>query len=441
MRLEEIEKKKKILILGFGKEGQDVFLFLKKRFSEKEIAIADQNENLKIKEEWKATKFFLGKNYLKHLDEFDLIIKSPGVSPKIPEIKNLYQKGKITTPAKIFLENCKGKIIGITGSKGKGQTALLIYKILKSANLKVKLIGNIGKPYLSYLNSNTENKIFVFEISSHQLFKIGISPQIAVLTKISPAHLDFFESFEQYKRAKEEVLKWQKKEDFLVYNAKDKIILEMVKKSRAKKIPVKDPQNEIEKYNFKKIPEILRFYSLTFALALKVAEIFHIEKKAIERAIKNFKGLSHRLEFAGKYKGIYFYDDSASTLPLATEFAIENLKNKISTLILGGSENYVDISSLVKKILKEKIKNLILFPDTGRRIYEEILKSKKRKIPNCFFANSMEEAVKIALEKTKKGKICLLSPAFPSFSLFSSYQERGDLFKKFVKKYGKGRRT
>jgi len=436
MKLKEIEKKKKILILGFGKEGQDAFLFLKKRFPGKKLAIADQNENLKIKKEWKEAKFFLGQEYLKRLDKFDLVIKSPGISPKIPEIKKLYQKKKITTPAKIFLENCKGKIIGITGSKGKGQTALLIYKILKSANLKVKLVGNIGKPYLFYLNSNTENKIFVFEMSSHQLFKIGISPQIAVLTKISPAHLDFFESFEQYKRAKEEILKWQKKDDFLIYNARDKIILKMVKKSKAKKIPVEDPQKEIEKYYFKKIPEILRLYSLNFALALKVAEIFNIEKKAIARAIENFKGLSHRLEFVGKYKGICFYDDSASTLPSATEFAIENFKNKISTLILGGSENYVDISSLVKKILKEKIKNLILFPDTGKRIYEEILKRKKKKLLNCFFVNSMEEAVKTAFEKTEKGKICLLSPAFPSFSLFSSYRERGNLFKKLVKKFG-----
>jgi len=441
MKLEEIEKKKKILILGFGKEGQDAFLFLKKKFPEKEIAIADQNENLKIKKEWRGAKFFLGKDYLKCVNNFDLIIKSPGISPKIPEIKELYQKNKITTPAKIFLENCKGKIIGITGSKGKGQTTLLIYKILKSANLKARLIGNIGKPYLSYLNSKTEDKIFVFEMSSHQLFKIGVSPRIAVLTKISPAHLDFFESFEQYKEAKEEILKWQKKEDFLIYNAKDKIILEMVKKSKAKKIPVKDPQKEIEKYHFKKIPEILRFYSLNFALALKVAEIFHVEKKVIEKAIENFKGLPHRLEFVGKYKGIYFYDDSASTLSSATEFAIENLKNKISTLILGGSENFVDISSLVKKILKEKIKNLILFPDTGKRIYEEILKRKNKKAPNCFFAHSMQEAVKMAFENTEKEKICLLSPAFPSFSLFSSYQERGNLFKKFVRKYGKRKRT
>ena len=437
MKLEEIEKKKKILILGFGKEGKDAFLFLKKRFPEKEIAIADQKENLKIEKEWKNTKFFLGKDYLKHVNKFDLIVKSPGISPKILEIKKLYQKKKITTPAKIFFENCKGKIIGITGSKGKGQTALLIYKILKSANLKPKLVGNIGKPYLSYLNSKTENKIFVFEISSHQLFKIGRSPHIAVLTKISPAHLDFFESFGQYIKSKEEILKWQKENDFLVYNARDKIILEMVKKSKAKKIPVKNPQKEIEKYHFKNIPETLKFYSLNFALALKVAEIFGVKKNRIEEAIKNFKGLPHRLEFVGKYKGIYFYNDSASTLPSATEFAIDNLKNKISTLILGGSENYVDISFLVKKILKEKIKNLILFPDTGKRIYEEILKRKKGKnFPDCFFAFSMKEAVKIAFEKTEKGKICLLSPAFPSFSLFSSYQERGNLFKRWVKKLG-----
>jgi UDP-N-acetylmuramoylalanine--D-glutamate ligase len=435
MKLEEIETKKNILILGFGQEGQDAFLFLKKRFPEKEIAIADQKENLKTKKEWKGLKFFLGKDYLKHVEKFDLIVKSPGISPKIPKIKKLYQDGKITTPAKIFLENCQGKIIGITGSKGKGQTALLIYKILKAASLKPKLIGNIGKPYLFYLNSATKNKTFVFEMSSHQLFRIGSSPHIAVLTRISPAHLDFFENFKQYLLAKEEILKWQKEDDFLVYNAQDKIILEMVKKSKAKKIPVKNPHKEVEKYRFKKIPATLKFYSLNFALALKVAEIFNVKKSAIEKAIKNFKGLPHRLEFVGKYKGIYFYDDSASTLPQATEFALDNFKSKVSTLILGGSENYVDVSSLVKKILKMKVKNLILFPETGEKIYKEILKRSAHKRPNCFFAFSMKDAVRLSFSKTEKGKICLLSPAYPSFSLFSNYKERGNLFKKLVKNF------
>ncbi|GAI21320.1 unnamed protein product [marine sediment metagenome] len=170
--------------------------------------------------------------------------------------------------------------------------------------------------------------------------------------------------------------------------------------------------------------------------------MLNIPKKKIREAIKSFKPLPHRLEFVGKYKGIEFYNDSLATVPQAVEAALESLENnKVKTLILGGcDQGSIDFTSLAKKILESRIRTLIfLSPGTAEIIWQKILslKTKKRSSPEAFFVSSMKEAVKIAYQKTKKGEICLLSPASPSFNLFRDYKERGNLFKKYVKKYAR----
>jgi len=186
---------------------------------------------------------------------------------------------------------------------------------------------------------------------------------------------------------------------------------------------------------------------LNVKAAIKIGEIFKIPKRKIKKAIKEFKPLPHRLEFVGKYKGIEFYNDSLATVPQSTIAAQEALGDKVETLILGGSESGVDFHPLVKKILESKIKNLIfLSPGTGEKIWKMVrrahqtMNSKKKKMPRAIFVGTMAKAVKNAYRTTKKGKICLLSPASPSFNLFSDYKQRGNLFKKFVKNYGKSQK-
>jgi len=438
MKLKDL-KNKKILILGFGKEGKDTLKFLRKIFPKKKIGIADKNLKIK-KSKIKNVKWHLGKNYLKSLKNYDLIVKSPGIPIHLPEIEKAFKKGKITSQTEIFFQNCKGKIVGVTGTKGKSTTSNLIYKILKEGGLKVHLVGNIGKPPLSLLSSDSEGKIYVYELSSHQLYNLKKSPQIAVFLNVFPEHLDYYKNFREYLMAKANICLWQKKEDFLIYNFKDKNIKKIVKKSKAKKIPIKNYSNILQNIgiSISKIPLKGEHNLLNIACAIKVGEIFNIPKTKIKKAIQNFKGLPHRLEFLGAFKGIYFYNDSLSTIPETTIFALNTLGEKVQTLILGGYDRGLDFKNLAKRILKSKVQTLILFPDTGERILKEILKlNKKRRKIEAFFVDNMKDAVRLSFEKTQKGKICLLSPASPSFNLFTNYKERGNLFKKYVKYYGK----
>src|SRR3989338_5188055 len=205
MKLNQL-KDKKILILGFGREGQDTFKFLKKLFPRKKIDIADQ-------------KF--DKNYLEKIKNHDVIIKTPGIPfKKLPGL----HPGKITTQTEIFFDNCPGMIIGITGTKGKSTTSYWIYQVLKRAGLKAHLVGNIGKPVLTSLLKAKKDDIFVYELSSHQLYNLKQSPHIAVLLNIYPEHLDYYKSFKEYASAKANITKNQTKTVFFIYNSEDPLV-------------------------------------------------------------------------------------------------------------------------------------------------------------------------------------------------------------------------
>jgi len=413
MKLNEL-KNKKILILGFGREGIDTFLFLRKIFPNKVFGIADKSE--KIKKPDIQTMLYLGKKYLEAIKKYDVVIKSPGIPFKI--IPKLFLN-KLTSQTKIFFDNCPGKIIGITGTKGKSTTTALIYDILKEDGLKAHLVGNIGKPVLNLLSSATSKDIYVYELSSHQLYNLDKSPQIAVFLNVFPEHLDYYKDIKEYSRAKANITLHQNKNDYLIYNSEDKIVSSFAKKSKSKQIPIKG-----------------KYYELDKIAAKRVGEIFKISKTKIEKAIKNFKPLPHRLELVGKLKGITFYNDSLSTIPETAIFALDYLGKNVETILLGGFDRNIDFKNLAKRIVKSNIKNLILFPTTGEKIWKEVIILTKNKF-RPFFTDNMENAVKLAYKHTRKEKICLLSCASSSFSVFKDYEEKGNLFKKYVKKFGK----
>jgi len=262
VKLEEL-KSRRILILGLGKEGMDNFKFLRRLFPNKVLGLADRlniAEGLKVLTPKATTrrvasiKFHLGKDYLKSLKQYDIIVKSPGVPIHLPEVERALKQGKIISQTEIFFENCQGIIIGITGTKGKSTTTALIYQILKEGLKqtfnRVNLIGNIGQPVLSYLGNPfdklkaraKENDIFVYELSCHQLYnlkkpagrQVGV-PHIAVLLNIYPEHLDYYKNFKEYIQAKANITRWQTKNDYLIFNSQDKIVREIAKKSKAKK--------------------------------------------------------------------------------------------------------------------------------------------------------------------------------------------------------------
>ncbi len=453
MNLKDL-KKEKLLVLGFGKEGKDTYSYLKKHFPDKKIIIADKKElkdfNLEDQRVLKQEKSFLGEKYLEALDESTVVFKTAGIP--LGKIKSLVGKEQtITSQDKFFIENCPGKIIGITGTKGKGTTASIVYSILKKSRENVFLVGNIGEPRLKYLDRAEEKSIFVYELSARQLQLLDTGVDIAVFLNFYPAHLDYYKSLEEYKKAKEKIITNQKQESYLIYNHDQKVIRQMAEKSKAKKITfsLKEKKDLSLKNGWlcfqdkkiikeEKIPLKGRFNLSNTLAAIGVAEVLKIKKEKIEKGIIDFTPLPHRLEFVGQFKQIDFYNDSLATLPEPVILALETIKNT-QTIILGGYEAGQDFNQLARKIAASNVENIILFPPTGKRIKEKIKEFSSDK--NFFRADSMKEAVRWAYEKTKKGKSVLLSPAAPSFGVFKNYKQRGNLFKKWVKKYGQEKKN
>lgn len=435
MKINSLEKKK-ILILGIGREGADSFVFLRKKFPKKKLFVADKKrlEELDLKTRKllgdKNAELLLGDDYLKNIKGFDVILKSPGIS--LPSIKKyLGKKTKVLGQTELFFDNCPGMIIGVTGTKGKSTTSSMIYSVLKESGFKTHLVGNIETPSLSFLLNAKKDDVFVYELSSHQLQNLDMSPHIAVFLNIYPEHLDYYRSFKEYFSAKANIVKYQKKNDYFIFNPKIKEISELAKKAKSRKI-------EISPIDFSKfLKDNQGFLEIThidnLIAVLNVAKILEVKEEKIIKALKNFKRPEHRLEFVCEKKGIRFYDDSIATIPEATIFALDSLGSDVETLIIGGFDRGIKFDKLAVRIIKSNVKNLILFPDSGEKILKEVEK-KKGKVRHFSF-DSMEAAVKKCFQVTSIGKICLLSSASPSFGIFKDYKERGDLFKKHIKDF------
>lgn len=406
MKIEDLKKYKKILILGYGKEGQATERFLKKYHPNALIGIADKKINV---------------NYLAEQNEYDLVIRSPGIS------KNLVTK-PYTTATNIFLANINNVVIGVTGTKGKSTTASLIYSILKQAGKKVYLIGNIGKPMLDeMLKTIRKEDIFVCEFSSYQLDDIKYSPHISVVLDLFPEHMNYHGDVKKYYSAKKNIIARVTADDYFIYNPEFDKLKSWAKNSNCKSIPFE--QNIPIKD--KDIPLIGKHNRENIKAAITVAHLLNIEDGIIVKAIKEFKPLSHRLQMVGKFKEIIFYDDAISTTPESTILAIESLKN-IGTIFLGGEDRGYDFNGMIKVIVDYKIPNIVLFPDSGEKIFELFKNTTGIKFLKT---ESMEEAVKFAYKHTPAGKTCLLSCASPSYSLWKNFEEKGNLFQFFVKKY------
>lgn len=412
MKIKELENKK-VLILGIGREGLDTLSYLKKVFPKKKFAIADQKEELdnKTKKAVSGMDLFLGEEYLKNVKDFDVIIKSPG----IPFFK---YKDKLTSQTELFFDNCPAKIIGITGTKGKSTVASLIHSIVKGSYL----VGNIETPSLSFLSKLKKDDIVIYELSSHQLVNLKKSPHIAVFLNIYPEHLDYYKDFEEYFSAKKNIYKYQEKSDYLIFNP------EIEPKTKANKI-------EIDIKDFAPfLKDNQQFLEIThidnLIAVLNVAKLLNIPEKEVVKALNNYKRLPHRLEFVGEFKGVRFYDDSIATIPEAVVYALDSLGDDVETIILGGLDRGIKYDKLVKRIKKSNIKTIIAFPDSGEKIVRNIRS-------RIFKVDNMLDAVNLAYEYTSKGKICLMSPASPSFNIFKDYKERGDLFKKYINEKAK----
>jgi len=403
---------KSIAILGFGREGKATYEFVKKYVEYTALAIADQN-SIELPE-----TIYSGEDYCDHLKDYDVIIKSPGVTFK--DLKNKVDFSKVTSETELFLKFFRKNMIGITGTKGKSTTSSLLYAILKDAKKDVRLLGNIGIPMFACLDEINDDTLLVCEMSSHQLENIKNSPHIGVLLNIFEEHLDHYESYEDYQLAKVNVFRYHSSEDVVVYFSENELVNKYVEQyAKGKKIEL----SCIEDFESALLGEHNRF---NINAAVAVARILEVSDTVIKNAVKEFHGLPHRLEFVGVYDGVYYYDDSISTIPEATIKAVESLK-EVDTLILGGMDRGIHYDSLIQFLRTGIVRNVILAYETGRRIADELFDD------GVYVVKDLEKAVKVAKEVTQKNKICLLSPAAASYGYFKNFEERGERFKELIK--------
>lgn len=445
----ELTKQKKVLILGFGREGQSTYRYLRSIFPTKELTIADLNPSIVKKSQQLGldnhVDLQLGKNYLEGINDFDIVFKTPGISLKNYQVDT----AKLTSQSDIMLSVYAGQIIGITGTKGKSTTASLLYNIFKAQGDDVVLTGNIGIPAFDAIGQISHDTKIVYELSSHQLEYVKHSPHIAILLNFFQEHLDHYNSYKLYQEAKMKIAAWQGENDYFIFNSDDPIIKAYLGGIIAQNIPFsrqktlgngcfyednfliyKDIERKIEE-KIRLKPAIKGQHNLGNILAAcSAAMLTNTSPKVIQQTVEYFQGLEHRLEYIGQYQGIYYYNDSIATIPEATMAALQALKD-IDTIILGGYDRGVDYSTLADFIVKASVKNCIFLGRAGERMRTEI--DAKTKTKKLVIAKDLAEAIIFAKQLTHKGKGCLLSPAAASYDMFRDFIERGKKFKSLVK--------
>ncbi len=452
-------KDKKIIIVGLGREGFAAYTFLRQKFGTQQLAVADQatldmlstDVQSMIKNDANLDTFF-NKDYLSSLKNYDVIIKTAGIPLKV--IKPYIGNAIVSSPTQLFFDSCPGTIIGVTGTKGKSTTTTVIYEVIKSDYANTILCGNIGISALEQLPKINDKTLVVMELSSHQLQTLTKSPHIAVLQNITPEHLDYYDDFEDYVKAKENIASHQSPNDYFLYNANYPIPYEIAQRSKAKRFPFnadigpnccfiqgKDIMfrfhNNVENIMGRDEISLLGDHNIQNVLpAIIIGKLYEIPTEKIVSAIAAFKGLEDRLELVGDVNGVTYYNDSISTTPESAIAAIDALAPDVETIIVGGYDRGLDYTSLAKRIVESEIKTVILLPTTGRKIEDAIKKVPGFKLHaskiRFFNQDSMAGAVEVASEHTSKGKICLLSPAAPSFNLFKDYHERALQFKEAI---------
>ncbi len=440
---------KKIIILGFGLEGKSTYNFIRKNLPTKQLDIRYNKENIEEEREYlnkdKFISFITGEDYLKDLEKYDVILKSPGISFKDIDISKF--EDKIFSQLELFLEFTKSHTIGITGTKGKSTTSTLIYEMIKNQGKSVELLGNIGTPIFDELEKIKEDTIVVLEISSHALQYVKKSPQISILLNLYEEHLDHYKSFKEYGDAKFNIFKFQNEDDVAIFNLENE---EISKRNYPFKktdyaITINNFANNLTNntiyknesyiyYNNKKIYNVdlsrklkgnHNLNNIMFILA--VSNILNLDLNKTVQTISEFNPLEHRLEYVGKFDDVEYYNDSIATVPEATIESIKALEN-INTLIVGGNDRGVNQEKLINFLNESSIENIICLPKTGEYIYEAVDNTKTK-----VMVKTMEEAVECAKKLTKKNTICLMSPAASSYGYFKNFKERGNKFKEYVK--------
>ena len=398
-----------------------------------------------------AMDFSFGPNNLSKLKGFDIIFRSPSCLPTVSELQEEAKNGAIvTTEIELLMKLCPGKVIGVTGSDGKTTTTSLIYEILKQNGYNCYLGGNIGTPLFTKLSEMTPEDIVVLELSSFQLMGMEISPEISVITNITPNHLNVHSSYEEYIDAKKNIFKYQDEKGIVVLNYDNGLTKEASKEANGKVIffssrnklddgiildgdIIKECNDKLRRHvlntNSVRLKGTHNYENICAAIAA-TETLVDIENAV--KVVKDFSGVQHRLEFIREIDGVKWYNDSIGTSPTRTIAGLNAFNEKI-VLIAGGYDKHLDYTPIAKPIL-ENVSKLILIGDTAPKIFDAVKEEseKQNKELPIYMCDEFKDIVTTAKKVAKPGEIVLFSPASASFDMFKNFEERGNKFKDLV---------
>lgn len=438
----------KIAVLGLGREGAALAAYFKSEDIEADF-LDEKVETAGI--EFDSFNVKVGATAFSDLGAYDLIFRSPGISPHRREFTSI--KGKVTSLTRLFCDLWPGKIIGVTGTKGKGTTASLIKSILGQGAVTNILVGNIGSVTLVDVEKYDPCAVAIMELSSFQLMDLGVSPHIAVVLDVTADHLDYHKDLAEYHNAKIEIVRHQKKDDWLITTHSNPLKDLFVASTKARSVVVdaaprggqegvwwRDSHLYAQWENMDEVLLVSRDelhligkHNLTnVAAAVGAALAANVSPDAIQRGIRDFRGNALRLELIGTYRGVTFINDGAATNPCATSAAAAAMTSPF-ILLLGGRNKGMNYEEMLRGLEKNKyLKEVVAFGEVGEELGGRLGKSalKSNIIRHC------EEAIRYGMSAAAKGDTILFSPAAASHDEFKNYEERGQLFNKLAYEYG-----
>ncbi len=420
-----------------------------------EVTVRDKADRRRVAEQAQeleslGARLILGENYLQDLNEA-VIFRTPGLSPNTPELQQAVQNGALlSSEMEVFFQTCPSHLVGVTGSDGKTTTTTIIAECLKEAGKNVYVGGNIGKPLLPDVPDMVEEDYAVLELSSFQLMTMEQSPQTAVVTNLSPNHLDYHHTMEEYTRAKKNIFLHQNPGDRLVLNYDSPGTRAMAaeavcpvtwfsRKERLKEgvylrdgaiwLTNREESREVLPLELIQLPGVHNIENYMAAIA---AVDGVVPDSCIRAVARRFKGVEHRIEFVRELDGVRWYNDSIGTSPTRTTACLESFPQKI-ILIAGGYDKGIPFTQLGLEIA-DHVKTLILTGDTSPAIRQAV-EAAPNYAPNCpkiLMAGDLAGAVKEAKAAAQPGDVVVLSPACAAFDRFKNFMERGRVFKQLV---------
>ena len=445
--IEKIEpwiKGKRILLLGYGREGQSTWNVLRRLGTYKVLDIADLKAPAAVPED--GTVWHTGPDYQKCMDDYDVVFKSPGIVLERPE--NEY-RCSILSQTEVFFQCFRDQIIGITGTKGKSTVTTLLYHLLKQAGMDALLVGNIGIPALDHMEEVKPDTRIVFELSCHQLEYMTVSPHIGILVNIHEEHLDHYGTMEKYVEAKHHIFKNQGPDDILICNVQclpeegtcPSGLIRAGMDGSGKELDVVQEQDgtwvHFRGKSFciptDEIKLLGQHNYFDIGVAYGVCSILGMDDQVFARGLKTYEPLPHRLQYIGEREGVKYYDDSISTICDTTIQALKTLKDT-DTVLIGGMDRGIDYRELIEYLSDCQMPHIILMEATGKRIYQEIHKyyPEFKNRARLILAEHLEDGVKRARQITRPGTSCVLSPAAASYGIFRNFEERGETFSRLV---------